>query len=180
MPSITHFDDLPDLVLVELLAYLSSVDIMWGFTRLNHRLTMLISERGFFHRLNLSSARHHQFQTILRFLPLNSIYSFTIDSDASPLQLACWPYLSRLRTLCIMLSHSRILLLELTKDQFRWVTTGFLWTIGEKKRKCMRAVLLSSNEKVKLEWNMSTNKKKPIYSLNLTKNLFFWGNHRKI
>jgi len=102
MALITRLDDLPDLVLIELLSYLSSIDILWGFTQLNHRLTMLITERGFFHHINLSLACYHQFNTILRFLPLNDIQSLAIDSDASPLQLTRWPYLPRLRTLRVI------------------------------------------------------------------------------
>jgi hypothetical protein len=62
---------------------------------------MLIIERGFFYHINLSNARYHQFNTILRFLPLNDIQSLAIDSDASPLQLTHWPYLPRLKTLRI-------------------------------------------------------------------------------
>ena len=98
----TCFDDLPDLVLIEVLSYLSSVDVLWGLTHLNHRLTLLINERRFFHHINLSSAHYHQFQRILRFLPLNEIRSLVIDTRASPLQLSCWPYLPRLTTLCII------------------------------------------------------------------------------
>jgi len=63
---------------------------------------MLITERGFFRHINLSLARYHQFNTILRFLPLNNIQSLAIDSDASPLQLTRWPYLPRLRTLRVI------------------------------------------------------------------------------
>jgi hypothetical protein len=98
----TRFNDLPDLGLIELFTYLSSTDILWGFTHLNHRLTMLIIERGFFYHINLSNARYHHFNTILRFVPLNDIQSLAIDSDASPLQLTRWPYLPRLRTLRII------------------------------------------------------------------------------
>ncbi|CAF4479001.1 unnamed protein product, partial [Rotaria sp. Silwood2] len=58
---------------------------------------MLISERDFFHHVNLSLARRHQFDTILRFLSFNDIQSLVIDSDASPLQLTRWPYMLRLR-----------------------------------------------------------------------------------
>ncbi|CAF4577236.1 unnamed protein product, partial [Rotaria sp. Silwood1] len=68
----------------------------------NHRLTMLITERGFFSRINLSLARYHQFNRILHFLPLNDIQSVSIDSDASPFQLTRWPYLPRLKTLRII------------------------------------------------------------------------------
>ena len=112
MSSTTHFDDLPDLVLIELFSYLPSTDVLWGLTRLSQRLTMLLSERGFFHHINLSSARYHQFQTILRFLPLNDIQSLAIDGDASPLQLTCWPYLPRLRTLRVVgaYDHDHLLL----------------------------------------------------------------------
>ncbi len=106
MALITCFDDLPDLVLIELFSYLSSFDILWGFTHLNQRLTMLITERGFLYHINLSLARYHQFNTILRFLPLNDIQSLSIDSDASPLQLTRWPYLPRLRTLRIIGVHN--------------------------------------------------------------------------
>ena len=102
MALITSFNDLPDLILIELFSYLSSIDILWGFTHLNHRLTMLITERGFFYHINLSLARCHQFHTILRFLPLDDIQSLVIDSNASPLQLTRWPYISRLKTLCMI------------------------------------------------------------------------------
>ena len=71
----TCFDDLPDLVFIELLSYLSSIDVLWGLTQLNNRFTMLINERGYFHHINLSSARYDQFERILRFLPLNEIRS---------------------------------------------------------------------------------------------------------
>jgi hypothetical protein len=48
---------------------------------------MLIIERGFFHHINLSLARYHEFNTILGFLPLNDIQSLAIDCDVSSLQL---------------------------------------------------------------------------------------------
>jgi hypothetical protein len=102
MASITCFDDLPDLVLIEIFSYLSSIDILWGLTRLNCRLTMLVTERGFFHDINLSTAHYHQFNTILHFLSLNDIQSLAMDSDASPLQLTHWPHLPRLKTLRII------------------------------------------------------------------------------
>ena len=102
MALITCFDDLPDLVLIEFFSYLSSIDILWGFTHLNQRLTMLIIERGFFYHINLSVARYDQFNKILHFLPLNDIQSLATDSDASPLQLTHWPYLPCLRTLRII------------------------------------------------------------------------------
>ena len=99
---ITCFDDLPDLVLIELFSYLSSTDVLWGLTRLNNRLTTLITERGFFHHVNLSVARYDQFNRIIRFLPLNDIQTLVINHNASPLQLTCWPYLPRLTKLCII------------------------------------------------------------------------------
>jgi hypothetical protein len=73
---------------------------------------MLITERGFFYNINLSFARYDQFNTILRFLPLNDIQSLAIDSDASPLQLTRWPYLPRLRTLRVsgIYNHDDLLL----------------------------------------------------------------------
>ena len=99
MASVRFFDDLPDLVLISLFTYLSSIDILWGFAHLNNRLTALIFERGFFHHVNLSSAWRDQFDTVLYTLPLNNIESLTIDINASPLQLSRWPYLPRLTTL---------------------------------------------------------------------------------
>ena len=99
MSSITCFDDLPDLALIEVLSYLSSIDVLWGLTHLNHRLTMLINERGFFHHINLSSARYDQFERIVRYLRLNEIRSLLIDTHASPLQIPRWPYLPCLTTL---------------------------------------------------------------------------------
>ncbi|CAF3363864.1 unnamed protein product [Rotaria sp. Silwood2] len=102
MAFFTCFDDLPDLVLIELFSYLSSIDILWGFTCLNHRFKMLITERGFFYHINLSLARYHQFNRILHFLPLNNIQSLAIDCDASPRQLNCCPYLPCLRTFLII------------------------------------------------------------------------------
>ncbi|CAF3473121.1 unnamed protein product [Rotaria sp. Silwood2] len=99
MSSITVFNDLPDLVLLELFSYLSSTDILWGWAFLNNLLTSLITELGFFCHVNLSSAHRHQFDTILRRIPLNKIESLIIDIDASPLQLSRWPHLPRLITL---------------------------------------------------------------------------------
>jgi hypothetical protein len=86
-------------LLIELFSYLSSTNTLWGFTRLNCRLTMLITERGFFYYVNLSITCYHQLHTILRFLLLNNIQSLVIDSDASPLQLTHWSYMPRLKTL---------------------------------------------------------------------------------
>jgi hypothetical protein len=99
---VTCFDDLPDLVLIELFSYLSSLDILWGFTDLNHRLTLLIIERNYFAYINLSLAGCDQFNRIFRFLPLNNIQSLVIDSNASPFQLTRWPYLPRLKILRII------------------------------------------------------------------------------
>jgi hypothetical protein len=79
MAYITLFDDLPDLVLIELFSYLASFDVLWGFTHLNQRLTMLIAERGFLRHVNLSPARRHQFDTILEVLRLTDIKSLAID-----------------------------------------------------------------------------------------------------
>ncbi|CAF3957340.1 unnamed protein product [Rotaria sordida] len=112
MVLITCFNDLPDLVLIELFSYLSSSDILWGFTHLNQRLTMLIIEQGFFYHINLSLSKNHQFNKILHFLPLNLIKILAIDSDASPLQLTCWPYLPSLTTLRIIgtYNHDHLLL----------------------------------------------------------------------
>jgi hypothetical protein len=93
------FDDLPDLVVIELFSFFSSIDVLWSFTRLNDRLTTLLSERGYFRRINLSSARRSQFDTLLSLLTLENIDSLAIDSDASPLQLTRWPHLRRLKTL---------------------------------------------------------------------------------
>lgn len=112
MALFTCFDDLPDLVLIELFSYLSSYEILWGFTGLNSRLTCLLAERGFLYHINLSLARYHQFHTMLRFIPLNDIQSLAIDSDASPFQLISWPYLPRLRTLRVIgaYNHDHLLL----------------------------------------------------------------------
>ncbi|CAF3307550.1 unnamed protein product [Rotaria sp. Silwood2] len=112
MLPVTLFDDLPDLIIIEFFSYLSSLDILWGFTRINYRLTMLIAERKFFHHVNLSLTSYHQFNIILNLLPIDEIQSLVIDNDASPLQLTHWPYLPRLRTLRIIgpYSHDDILI----------------------------------------------------------------------
>jgi hypothetical protein len=99
MEFITFFDDLPDLVLIELFSYLSSIDVLWIFGHLNSRLTALVGERGFFRHVNLSPARRRQFDTLLRLLPVDKIETVVIDSNASPLQLSRWPYLPRLTRL---------------------------------------------------------------------------------
>ncbi|CAF4166576.1 unnamed protein product, partial [Rotaria magnacalcarata] len=140
MALVTCFDDLADLVLIEVFAYLSSYDILWGLTHLNHRLTMLITEQGFFSRINLSLARYHQFNRILNFLPLNHIQSLSIDSDASPFQLTHWPYLPHLKTLRIIgvynyddfsvfvLLHAATLTHLIIKSNERMVPDGFSMT----------------------------------------------------
>lgn len=93
------FDDLPDLVFIELFNYLSSTDILWAFGDFSDRLRAIVFERGFFRHINLSQTHLHQFDTVLRLLPLANIESLVIDSYASPLQLTRWPYLPRLITL---------------------------------------------------------------------------------
>ncbi|CAF1093274.1 unnamed protein product [Adineta steineri] len=95
----TTFDDLPDLILIEIFSYLSSFNTLWGFTHLNQHITSLLIERRYFRCVNLSSAHYFQFNKIIQIIPLNNIESLTIDVNASPLQLSCWPYMPRLSTL---------------------------------------------------------------------------------
>jgi hypothetical protein len=95
----TRFDDLADLILIEIFSYLSSFDILWGFTYLNQRITSLLVERKYFRCVDLSSAHYFQFNKIIQVIQLNEIESLSIDINASPLQLYCWPYLPRLSTL---------------------------------------------------------------------------------
>jgi hypothetical protein len=64
-------------------------------------LTALIAERGFFHHVNLSSARYDQFHSILSILRLNEIQSLIIDCYASPLHLKTWPHLPHLKSLAV-------------------------------------------------------------------------------
>jgi hypothetical protein len=99
MALITRFDDLPDLFFIDLLSYLSSINIFWAFTNLNHRIRAIVNERGFFRHINLSSARLSKFDTLLTLLPLNQIETLVIDIEASPLQLSRWPFLPHLTTL---------------------------------------------------------------------------------
>jgi hypothetical protein len=99
MASIRCFDDLPDLFFIELFNYLSPIDILWSFINLNNRIQAIISERGFFRHINLSSARLSKFDTLLTLLLLNRIETLVIDIEASPLQLSRYPYLPRLTTL---------------------------------------------------------------------------------
>ena len=102
MTSSTKFDALPDLVLIEIFSYLSSFDILFGFTSLNERLTLLLIERRYFSRVDLSSSHYFQFNQIIQRIDLNRIESLTIDINASPLQVSCWPYLPRLSTLRLL------------------------------------------------------------------------------
>lgn len=96
----TTFNDLSDLVLIEIFSYLSSFDTLWGLTRLNQRITLLLIERKYFHWVNLSPSRYYQFNKIVQMsVLLNKIQSLTIDINSSPLQISHWPYLPRLTTL---------------------------------------------------------------------------------
>ena len=85
---ITVFDDLADLVLIEILSHLSSTDALWTFTCLNDRWTRLVAERGFFRQVNLSATYCGQFRQLLQILPLNNIETLVIDRTASSLQLS--------------------------------------------------------------------------------------------
>jgi len=96
MTLLTRFDDLPDLVLIEIFSYLSSFNILWGFTYLNQRITSLLVERRYFGCVDLSPSRHFQFNKIVQEILVNKIECLTIDINASPLQLSYWPYLPRL------------------------------------------------------------------------------------
>jgi hypothetical protein len=93
------FDHLADLVLIEILSYLSSTDALCAFTCLNARWTRLLAERGFFRQVNLSATYSRQFDQLLQILSLNHIETLVIDRSASPLQLRRWPYLPRLTKL---------------------------------------------------------------------------------
>jgi hypothetical protein len=88
MALITQFDDLPDLVIIDLFSYLTSIDVLWAFANFNHRLRKLVHERGFFCHINLSSARLSKFNTLLTLIPLNQIESLVIDMEASTLQIS--------------------------------------------------------------------------------------------
>jgi len=96
---VTLFDGLPDLSLIEIFSYLSCVDALWTFGKLNTRLTILLIERGFYRHVNLSSTQCYQFQTLLSLLQLNEIQSLVVDCYASTLQLSKWPHLPCLKTL---------------------------------------------------------------------------------
>jgi hypothetical protein len=96
---VTRFDDLADLVLIEIFSYLSCTDVLWAFSSLNKRLTRLLIERNIFRHVDLASAYHHQFHALLHVLRLNDIETLIINRNASPLQLIRWPYLPRLTKL---------------------------------------------------------------------------------
>ena len=95
----TSFDDLPDLVVIEVFSYLSSIDVLWAFINLNHCIQDILDERGLFRHINWSAARRSKFEILLSLVPLDQIQSLIIDVDASPLQLSHWPDLPRLTTL---------------------------------------------------------------------------------
>ena len=95
----TVFDDLADLVLIEILSYLSCADALCAFTCLNDHCTQLLVERDFFRQINLSAAYARQFHQLLNIVPLNNIETLVIDRTGSPLQLSRWPYLPRLTRL---------------------------------------------------------------------------------
>ncbi|CAF3343288.1 unnamed protein product [Rotaria sp. Silwood1] len=96
---ISLFDQLPDLTLLEIFSYLSCADALWSFSKLNSRLTTLLTERGFYRHVNLSSTGKKQFETIFSKLRLNEIQSLVIDRCTSPLQLKRWPHLTHLTAL---------------------------------------------------------------------------------
>ena len=99
MTAMPCFDDLPDLAVIEIFSYLSSVDALSGFASLNHRLASLLNERGFFRHAYLPSLRSHPFKALLCTVRLNQIESLVIDDSGSPRQLFRWLYLPRLTRL---------------------------------------------------------------------------------
>jgi hypothetical protein len=109
------FDNLADLVLIEVLSYLSSADALWALSSINDRWTRLLAERGFFRQVNLSATYSRQFDQLLQILSLNSIETLIIDRTASPLQLLRWPYLPRLTKLHLrgVREHDSVLLFVL-------------------------------------------------------------------
>ncbi|CAF3412823.1 unnamed protein product [Rotaria socialis] len=137
MTLITLFNDLPDLALIEIFSYLSSLDILWAFSSLNQRISLLLVERGYFRCINLSSTRHRQFHILLGMLPLNDIKTLIIDMDSSPLQLSQWPYLPWLKTfilngtrefndvLIFVLLHAATLTHLTIQTTEEFVATGF-------------------------------------------------------
>ncbi|CAF4684395.1 unnamed protein product, partial [Rotaria sp. Silwood2] len=98
---VTLFNDLPNLSIIELYSYLSSIDILCSFNNLNSRITRLLIERNNNRHVNLSSSRYKQFVRYLSLLRYNDIESLFIDCYASPLQLTYFPYLPNLRILKI-------------------------------------------------------------------------------
>ena len=131
------FDDLADLVLIEVLSYLSSADALWVFSSLNDRWTRLLAERGFFRHVNLSAAYSRQFNQLLPSPPLNSVETLIIDRTASPLQLLSWPYLPRLTKLHLrgVREHDRVLLFVLlhatTLTHITIQSDGFSFTVSD-------------------------------------------------
>ena len=99
MASVTRFDHLPDLFFIDLFSYLSSIDVLWAFATFNTRIQAIVTERGFFRHINLSSARRSKFDSLVHLLPLDRIETLTINVNASSLQLSRWPSLPRLRAL---------------------------------------------------------------------------------
>ncbi|CAF1063810.1 unnamed protein product [Rotaria sordida] len=99
MTMISLFDQLSDLVLIEIFSYLSCADALWSFSSLNSRLITLLTERGFYRHVNLSSTGRKRFAAIFSILRLNEIQSLVIDRCTSPLQLKRWPHLPHLTTL---------------------------------------------------------------------------------
>ena len=95
----TRFNDLPDLVIIDLFSYLSSVDVLWAFATLNYQFRKLVCERSYFCHMNLSSARLSKFDALLALLPLNQLQTLVIDIGASSFQLTRWPHLPSLTTL---------------------------------------------------------------------------------
>ncbi|CAF4275667.1 unnamed protein product, partial [Adineta steineri] len=99
MASFTCFDELPDLFFIELFHYLSSADILWSFINLNNRIQQIVSERGVFRHINLSSLCLYKFDTLLTLLPLSQVQILVINIEASSLQLSRFSYLPHLTTL---------------------------------------------------------------------------------
>ncbi len=130
------FDNLPDLSLIEIFSYLSCVDALWSFSNLNSRLTTLLTERGFYRHVNLSSTRNKQFKIILSILRLNEIESLVIDRCASPLQLRCWPHLPNLKTLRLQGVRDFIDAFKLAKKHANTLThltvesTAYFYTVS--------------------------------------------------
>ncbi|CAF0955603.1 unnamed protein product [Adineta steineri] len=114
MASFTCFDELPDLFFIELFHYLSSADILWSFINLNNRIQQIISERGFFCHINLSSLCLYKFDTVLTLLPLSQVQILVINIEASSLQLSRFSYLPHLTTL-------RLYGLRDLKDAFNFI-----------------------------------------------------------